>query len=34
MKDTMIIQCPCGGTLEITYSIQHTDAKHKQTRLL
>ncbi len=34
MKDIMVIQCPCGGTLEITYTIQHTDPAHKQTRLI
>jgi hypothetical protein len=34
MKDTMIIQCPCGATLTIEYTIQHTDPTHKQTRLL
>jgi len=34
MSDKMIIQCPCGGTLEITYTIHHADPKHKQTRLV
>ena len=33
MKEVMVISCPCGGTLEITYEIKHNDPGHNQTRL-